>query len=244
MNISKVSAVKRFKNLLFSLVLLTPILVQAAGMGVSVPVTITETERLDYSNVNLSDATYRYEPSSGLGFVFDSNIGKNRDFSYRLNLEYTLSELESSNRLYSETFSKHKYNIVNTFAFSVYHSRYVRFWVGPRINVQYEHMSSSSNIRRQNSYGIGLAAATGVNIMLARTVALAADLDYHGTLLFGGEKYRDYDGTTIEGETHYSVYGGTNKGVTARFYLLFRFGEQYEQNEKEISSRSVIDDSL
>lgn len=244
MNIFRASVIEPFKKLLFTFLLLTPILLKAAGMGVSVPVTITETERLDYSNVNLSDATYRYEPGAGLGFVFDSNIGQNRDFSYRLNLEYTLNKLESSNRLYSETFSKHKYNIVNTFAFSIYHSRYVRFWVGPRINVQYEHMSSSSNIRRQNSYGIGLAATTGVNIMLGRTVALAADLDYHGTLLFGGENYRDYDGTTIEEETHYSVYGGTNKGVTARFYLLFRFGEQYEQNGKEFPNRSVIDDSL
>ncbi|WP_345976890.1 hypothetical protein [Sulfurimonas sp. HSL3-7] len=244
MNLSRASAIEPFNRVLFSFLLFTPILLKAAGMGVSVPVTITETERLNYSNVNLSDATYHYEPSAGLGFVFDSNIGQNRDFSYRLNFEYTLSKLESSNRLYSERFSKHKYNIVNTFAFSVYHARYVRFWVGPRINVQFEHMSSSSNIRRQNSYGIGLAAATGVNVMLGRTVALAADLGYHGSLLFGGERYRDYDGTTIEEETHYSVYGGTNKGLTARFYLLFRFGERYEQNEEEFSDRSVIDDSL
>lgn len=244
MNISKASALEPLNKLLLSLLLLTPILLNAAGMGISVPITITETERLDYSNVNRSDATYHYEPSAGLGFVFDSNIGQNRDFSYRLNFEYTMSELESSNRLYSETFSKHKYNVVNTFAFSVYHARYVRFWVGPRINVQYEHMSSSSNIRRQNSYGIGLAAATGVNVMLGRTVALAADLDYHGTLLFGGENYRDYDGVTMEENTHYSVYGGTNKGVTARLYLLFRFGEHYEQNEEDFSNRSVIDDSL
>ena len=140
------------RSTLLAVSVFLPLLGQAAGMGITVPFNITETERISYSNVNLEKTTYEYKPNTGLGFVFDTNIGKDSDFSYRLNLEYTLADLEESSRLYSSSVSKHKYNIVNTFGFSIYHSRYVRFWAGPRLNFQYQHVSSSSNIQSQNRW--------------------------------------------------------------------------------------------
>lgn len=226
------------------LALALPLFVHAAGMGITVPFTITEKERINYSNVTLPSATYEYKPGNGLGFVFDTNIGKNSDFSYRLNFEYTQAEIDTSSRLYSSSFTKHKYNVVNTFGFSLYHARYVRFWVGPRINVQFEHTASESNIRRQNSYGIGAAVATGFNVHLGSKLSLGADIDYHGVLFFGGEDYREYDGTTTGDETHYTALAGTNKGVTAHIYLLLRFGERYEENARLKEQESVIDPSL
>ncbi|MDA3947170.1 MAG: hypothetical protein PF439_10885 [Helicobacteraceae bacterium] len=232
------------KHILFAFGIALPLLAEAAGMGISIPFNITETERISYSNVNLEKTTYEYKPSRGLGFVFDTNIGKDKEFSYRLNLEYTLSDIDASSRLYSSSFSKHKYNIVNTFGFSVYHSRYVRFWVGPRLNFQYEHASSKSNIRKYNSYGIGLGVATGFNVHLGSKVSLGADIDYHGVSMIGGEDYRTYDGTTTGDVTHYTTLAGTNKGVLAHLYLLFRFGEHYEQNEAKQREESVIDNSL
>lgn len=225
-------------------VLTLPLLLQAAGMGISVPFNITEKERISYSNVNLEKTTYEYKPSTGLGFVFDTNIGKDRDFSYRLNFEYSLAELDESSRLLASSFSKHKYNIVNTFGFSVYRSRYVRFWAGPRLNFQYEHVSSDSNLRRQNSYGIGLGIATGFNVHLGPTVSLGLDLDYHGVSMIGGENYRTYDGTVTGDVTHYTAIAGTNKGVTARVYFLLRFGERYDQSTPHEQEESVIDHTL
>jgi len=222
----------------FFLILLLPLLGQAAGMGISVPYNISETERISYSNVNLEKTTYDYKPSTGLGFVFDTNIGKDKEFSYRLDFEYSLAELDDSSRLLSSNLLKHKYSIVNTFGFSVYHSRYVRFWAGPRLIVQYEHISSSSNISSQNSYGLGMGIATGVNVHLGPKVSLGADIDYHGVLMFGGEHYY------LNNETYYSVIGGSNKGSTARLYLLLRFGEQYEQTPDKTHEESVIDYSL
>lgn len=233
-----------YKSAFRALMLTLPLLVQAAGMGITIPFTITEKEHINYSNVNLPTATYEYKPGSGLGFVFDTNIGKNSDFSYRLNLEYTQAELDSSSRLYSSSFTKHKYNIINTFGFSLYHSPYVRFWVGPRLNVQYEHASSDSNIRRQNSYGIGIGIATGLNVHLGSKVSLGADIDYHGVSMIGGEDYRTYDGTTTGDVTHYTAFVGTNKGVTSHIYLLFRFGEQYEERASLKKEESVIDPTL
>ncbi len=232
------------RSTLFAIGILLPLLGQAAGMGITIPFNITETERISYSNVNLEKTTYEYRPSSGLGFVFDTNIGKDRDFSYRLNLEYTLADLEESSRLYSSSISKHKYNIVNTFGFSVYHSRYVRFWAGPRLNFQYQHVSSSSNIQSQNSYGIGLGIATGFNVHLGPKISLAADVDYHGVSMIGGEDYQTYDGVTTGSTTYYTALGGTNKGVTARVYFLLRFGEQYEPKVHKSQQDSVIDNTL
>lgn len=219
--------------------LLMPLLGQAAGMGITVPYNITETERISYSNVNLHQTTYEYKPSSGLGFVFDTNIGKDRDFSYRLNLEYTLAELEESDRLLFDSGSKHKYNIVNTFGFSVYHSRYIRLWAGPRVNVQYQHLSSSADIQNQNSYGVGIGVATGLNVHLGSKVSLGADIDYHGVYMFGGENYQ-----TSDDVTHYTALAGSNKGATARVYLLLRFGEQYAQKRDKTEMESVIDHTL
>ncbi len=227
------------KSILFTTILSLPLLVQAAGMGISLPYNITETERISYSNVNLHKTTFEYKPSTGLGFVFDTNIGKDSDFSYRLNLEYTLADLDNSSRLFSEGLTKHKYNIINTFGFSVYHSRYIRFWVGPRLNIQFQHASGSGNTMTQNNYGVGLGAATGLNVHLGPKVSLGADIDYHGVVMFGGENYKNYDGDT----THYTATGGTNKGATARLYLLFRFGEQYDKASSQ-KAESVVDHSL
>lgn len=231
------------KSLFLALTLALPLLLQAAGMGITVPITLTEKERIDYATSNLPTATYEYKPASGLGFVYDTNIGKNSDFSYRLNLEYTQAEIDTSSRLYSGTFTKHKYNVVNTFGFSLYNARYLRLWVGPRLNVQFEHVGSDTNIRRQNSYGVGAAIATGLNVHLGSKVSLGADIDYHGVLMFGGESYRTYDGTTTGDETLYTTFAGTNKGVTAHLYLLFRFGETYVEKNPHTEG-GVIDPSL
>ena len=239
MTIFKASSAKMRKEILFSLLLLLPVAAGAAGMGVSLPITVTETERLDYSDFNGDKYHFDYKPSTGLGFVIDSNIGKNSTFNYRFNFEYSMAEIDTAERLVATDLTKHKYNLVNTFGFGVLQARAVRIWVGPRLNVQYEYASGSSNIRNQYSYGIGLAAAGGINVILGRTVALAADVGYHGTLLFGSEKYRDIDDLS-----HTSGYVGTNKGLTARLYLLFRFGERFEERAEESTDDAVIDNTL
>ena len=230
------------KQLVFSLLL--PLLLNAGAIGVSLPLNITETEHISYSDIDLPRTTYEYKPSIGLGFVFDTNVGKNKDFNYRLNLEYSLAELASSSRLYSDNYSKHKYSVVNTFGISVYHSPYVRLWIGPRVIFQVQHMSSSTNIRSQNNYGIGLAASTGLNLILTKKIALGFDVDYHDVWMIGGENYRNYDGATIGDTNYYTVTAGTNKGLTARFYLLVRFGEHYEQNQASTPIQSIIDPTL
>jgi len=212
-------------------------------MGLSLPYNITEHEGIGYADSRLDSATYSYRPSTGLGFVFDTNIGKKSDFSYRLNLEYSLAEIDSSSRLYYSDYKKHAYRIINTFGLSLFHNRHLRLWAGPRINLQIEHAASSSNIRNYNSYGIGIGAALGLNLRLTEKLALGCDIDYHGYRLFGSERYRSYDGVTIGDQDYYTLLAGSNKGATARLYFLVKFGEHYTERSPAEAS-SLIDPTL
>ena len=216
------------KKLLLSLLLAIPMVASATGMGVYIPFNITETEELEYDSIS-GTYDFKYKPSAGFGIVFDSNIGKDKLYNYRFSFEYSSTELDTINGYtLSDTLTKDKFNFVNTFGFGVLRTKTVRLWVGPRINIQFENGQYKEI--DQISAGVGIAAVLGVNVNLGRTVSLSADLDYHAVSVAGTEEslYFSEDYTAI------------NKGVTARFYVLFRFGETFKPKQKE----SIIDYSL
>jgi hypothetical protein len=213
----------RFKKLALSLLLAVPVIANAAGMGVYIPLNLTETEKIDYDLGGTSE--FEYKPRAGLGIAFDTNIGKDRLFNYRFGFEYSSAELDTlDGQALNSTLTKKKYNFVNTFGFGVLRNRSVRLWVGPRINIQVENgvYDSGYEYAEQSSFGIGLAAAAGVNVNLGQTVSLAFDLDYHAVSIAGVEDYSNFLGYSSSED-----YSGTNKGATARFYVLFRFGERF-----------------
>ncbi len=225
------------RHLLLSLAFVTPLFLHASGFGLSVPINLTETESSSHDS-SLAESVDEYKPSSGLGFVYDTNIGQNRQFSYRLNLEYSLADIDTTNRLSNPDFSKHKYSVINTFGFSIYDSPKLRFWAGPRILVQYEHISS--HLLTTNNYGAGLGAVIGINVHVTKKISLGADLDYHGVFMFGGESSKQ----SPTDSTDYAFNVVTNKGATARLFLLLRVGETYEQKKPALTDTSAIDNSL
>ncbi len=228
------------KKMALSLLLTVPMVASAAGMGVYIPFNITENEEIEYDSLFTGTYDHEYKPSAGFGLAFDTNIGKDSLFNYRLGLEYSHAELDNlnGNTLPSGTeYTKDKYNMVHTFGFGVLRKEKVRLWVGPRINIQLESgefSSSSGTIWTQDSVGLGLGLAGGVNVNLGRVVSLAADLDYHAVAISG-----------TEDSALYSVnYSGVNSGVTARFYLLFRFGETFREPVPQAANQGLIDPSL
>jgi len=202
-------------------------LLHAVSFGLTVPVNITEKEELSYGAFGNVTHTYKYKNAVGLGFVLDTNVAKKNTFGYRLLLQYTSGDLDSTDNNNVTTLKKHKYDMIHNFAFGVVQKPGFKWWVGPRINMQIEHVSGS-NISYQNSWGFGIGAATGVNFMVAERIALGADLAYQGAIMFGSQS--DTNG--------YSSSFGTSKGLTTQFYLLFVFGEGFKQPP------SVIDNSL
>jgi len=218
----------RFKKVALSLLMAAPIMANAAGMGLYVPFNLTETEKVEY-DYTYGTYEFDYRPSAGIGIAFDSNIGRDRLFNYRFGFEYSKTKTDDWWGQDIATLTKEKFNFVNTFGFGLVRTRDVRLWVGPRINIQFQN--SQGELRNsveyasieQSSFGIGLAAAAGVNVNLGRVVSLAADLDYHAVTVAGTEDYTYYNsfGYYVSNSEDFT---GTNKGVTARFYLLFRFG--------------------
>jgi hypothetical protein len=227
-----------FKKLALSLLLAMPMVASASGMGIYIPYNISETEELEYTD---GGGTYdfEYKPSAGIGFVFDTNIGKDKLFNYRLGLEYVRTELDNidGNSLPAgSTFDKSTFNIVNTFGFGLLRTQTVRLWVGPRVNVQFENADFEvfSISGSQSSIGVGLGLAAGVNVNLGKVVSLAADLDYHAVSVVGTE---DFAGFTEE-------YTAVNKGATIRFYVLFKFGETFDTAPRPAADQGVVDQSL
>ncbi|MGB6019003.1 MAG: hypothetical protein WBF77_05350 [Sulfurimonadaceae bacterium] len=230
---------KKLKLLALSLLLATPMVINAAGMGVYIPFNLTETENIDYDLGGSNE--FEYKPSAGFGIAFDSNIGQDKLYNYRLGLEYSSAELDTvDGQTLPGTLTKDKFNIVNTFGFGVLRTKTVRLWVGPRINIQFENGVYDDGVVyvEQDSFGIGLAAAAGVNVNLGRLVSLSADLDYHAVSIAGTE-----DGTVF-GIPFSDDYTGTNKGVTARFYVLFRFGKEFQKPAAQSADQGVVDPSL
>ena len=211
------------------LILVFSSFLHAVSFGLSVPVNITEEEELSYGSFGDVTHTYKYKNAIGLGFVLDTNVAKDSTFGYRLLLQYTLGNLDSTDNQNVTNLKKHKYDMIHNFAFGVVRKPGFKWWIGPRINMQIEHVSGS-DISYQNSWGFGIGAATGVNFKVAERIALGADIAYQGAIMFGGQS--DTDG--------YSASFGTSKGLTTQFYLLFVFGEA----SKAAQQPSLIDNSL
>ena len=213
----------KMSSLWFTLVF--PSLIHAISFGISVPVGITEQESFSYGNSGDVAYTYKYKNAVGLGFVLDTNVAKESVFGYRLVLQYTLANLDSTNNPKITSLQKHKYDMIHNFSFGVVQEPGFKWWVGPRVNIQIEH-ANGPDVSYQNSWGFGVGAATGVNFKVAERIALAADLAYQGDILFGGQSGSDG-----------SVYFGTAKGLTTQFYILFVFGEGSKVKEQPSVNR-------
>ncbi len=228
----------RFKKLALSLLLTMPMVLSAAGMGVYIPLSVGQTMSVTDSPDNATDQDFdfKFEPAAGFGIAFDTNIGKDKLFNYRLGLEFMNQEIDTVNGLSctGDCSFGTRVNLVNTFGFGVLRTKKVRLWVGPRINIAYDFDTGDYGYARVG-YEIGFAPAVGVNVNLGRVVSLAADLDYR--FAAAGGAYDDDFGDS-------GTYSGGTTGATARFYVLFRFGETFQKPTPQSVNQDVVDQSL
>jgi len=238
----------KMKKLALSLLLAMPMVASAAGMGVYVPFSIGDSAELTHENDQNSftyDTTTDFESAAGLGIVFDSNIGKDKLFNYRIGLEYQEINVDSTT-INGNTYNcdnqcdMSRFNIVQTFGFGVLRTKTVRLWVGPRINIAWNYGSHDYDAgfytatATELAFEFGVAPAVGVNINLGRVVSLAFDVDYRFAAVAGAW---DDDGDS-------GTYTGTATGPTARFSVLFRFGETFQPASAQTQDQGVVDQSL
>jgi len=191
-----------------------PMMAQAAGMGVYIPYAFGDSSSLTTSDTS-EDVTVDYKASSGFGVVFDSNIGKNSLYNYRLGLESVSMSRKDAD------FDLSRYNMIHTFGFGVLRKEMVRLWIGPRINIAY--MTGSGDFGySETAVEFGIAPAIGVNVNLGSVVSLGLDLDYRFSTV-GGSFSNDFG---VD-----DSYAGSTTGMTARFLLMFRFGETFDGSD-------------
>jgi len=234
------------KKLALALLLSVPMMVHASGMGFYIPVSVGDTSNLTVSEDGLYadyDMTQNYASTAGIGLVFDSNIGKDKLFNYRVALEYQSTTVDSTEAAGStedcNTYhcEKIRLNFVQTFGFGVLRTETVRLWVGPRINMAWNSRSDSTDIgsgytftESEYALELGIAPAVGINVNLGRLVSLGADLDYRYAIASGA--WDDFGSS--------GTYVGSTTGATARFYVMFRFGETFQP----VAQTTAVDSSL
>lgn len=231
--------------LALSLLLALPMSVSAAGMGVYIPLSLGDTSSVTATDDDTDidhDFDFDYKPAVGFGLVFDSNIGKNKLMNYRVGIEYQKTTRDTiDGHSCSRYCDMTRLNLVQTFGFGVLRTRMVRLWVGPRINIAWNYQSTDydtgyyENTYTEAAFEIGIAPAVGVNVNLGRVVSLAFDVDYRFAGIVGA-----YD----DNEFSSGTYSGATKGATARFSVLFRFGETFDKPAPKAATPNVVDQSL
>lgn len=186
---------KQLKQMLLALTLISaPAFLHAGGLGISAAYgTIFED-----SNNHGHDDNVR-----GIALVYDTNLGRDSVFNYRLGFEFMEMEQRADAASSTLQYAK-RVNLVNTFGFGIFRSEHLRVWVGPRLLLTdhyYKINERDGTTEAKDGIDVGIAPALGVNINLNRHFAVAVDADYTKILFTSGDAF------------------------TGRAYLFFRFGE-------------------
>jgi len=227
---------KILNKLALALLLAMPAMVNAGGIGLYVPVSLGDTMDVtvtpDFGSKKDYDQTYNFDTSTGFGLTYDSNLGKDKLFNYRLGVEWmdrTISSYSGNNGSSDCTgdCDMYRFQIVQAFGFGVLRTEMVRLWIGPRINVGYNYADQSDHgyETKEVNFEIGIAPVVGVNLNFGRWFAVAADLDYRFAYTTGARTTT----TIITDKESTASYTGSNNGASLRLYAIFKFGEDYSE---------------
>ena len=186
----------------------------AGGVGLVLPVGLgySETIEGDYGGTLDRDiGSY-----VGFGIVWDSNLGKDVLVNKRTVIEYSSQDVSYTGEGSGENYSFTTWNIASFYGFGVIRNENLRLAIGPRINVQYAY--SDNNLYDDAEIGIGIAPAISLNWNINQSFTLSADVDYKFQYNFGDLASNSY----YESAT----YDSTTSDLTARFYVMYRFGEE------------------
>ena len=187
----------------------------AEGMGIYM---LNVVDEYSYGE---NEPDYGYSP--GVGISFDTNLGKNKVFAYRLNFEYYRatgtdfyfpSDTVFENYKVKYDVKKSVFSVVNIFSFGIYRSKYMRLWIGPVLSI---HSEKSDERNDYDDYyyemypDINLDAGpiVGINLNINDNASLAIDVSY-GLLSTGTESPK------------------------VRAYLFWRFGETFEKRRPKV----------
>ena len=193
------------KLFIFSLFSLS---LQAAGLGIYMLNVVNESTYEDASEGTGPD--YGYSP--GFGLSFDTNLGKNKVFGYRLNFEY----YKASGTDYYRPFdsrddikikydvAKRVFSMVNILHFGLYRSEHVRLWIGPALALHNEDSNERDDYDTYtySEMNIDVGPAIGLNYNINEDFSLSLDANY-------------------------GILSSGTSALKARAYVFWRFGETF-----------------
>ena len=190
---------KLFTFSLFSLSL------HAAGLGLYM------LNVVDESTFEETGPDYGYSP--GFGLSFDTNLGKNKVFGYRLDFEYYKANgtdyyrpFDSIDRVILKAdVSKRVFSMVNILHFGLYRSEHVRLWIGPAIALHNEDNNERNNYDTYDYYtelNVDVGPAIGLNYNINEDFSLSVDASY-------------------------GILSSGTSALKARAYVFWRFGETF-----------------
>ena len=206
-----------------------PAAVQAGGIGLYVPYTLSHSADLTYDAYSIAtqehpkeDIEYKYS-GSGIGFVYDSNLDdKKSNINWRTGFEYVKMEWDSADgrSIDAKAADIKRYSIVETMGFRIWNNDMFRIWAGPRISLFYQTVKSSPGYSygyEDSSLGANVAGVLGMNMNIGEHFTLSADVDYSAGFVTGGWEWDLSDET--------ENFTGTENGATLKVYALWRFGK-------------------
>ena len=188
--------------------LFLPTMLFADGLGIYMLNVINE--QSNYADT-YNNKDYGYSP--GIGLSYDSNLGQNSVFSYRLGFDYYEAKGTQSATTYDyntgiETIkiyniSKSTFSMANTFCFGLYRSEHIRLWIGSQITAI---KNDSSDLDDTFFNTIEIGPSVGVNYNINDNATLAMDATFN-----------------IIGE---------ESSTKIRAYLFWRFDEKFKIRPK------------
>lgn len=165
----------------------------AFGFGVTGSFASGDLEANDDSIFGSGGIRTRYhQRRRSVGVVYDTNVGRDAIFNYRLGISYQGMKAKSS----TGRFDLEGVSIENDFGFSLVRNETARFWVGPEVKV--EHLEGTETFMGYRDHmgvlGVGLGPVAGLNLRLGDDISLIAKGGYifqSGVRLFSewDEKY-------------------------------------------------------
>ncbi|MBN2077560.1 MAG: hypothetical protein JW838_01250 [Spirochaetes bacterium] len=147
---------------------------------------------------------------TGLDFVMDTAVARDRLFNYRLTIECA-----NFTRWEERLFSSRSYQVnrllwANTFGFGIVRTRLMRIWVGPQVALSYEFKNRDRAILGSAIYTT-VGPVVGANINTWENVTLGFELGFRTGLVAALER----------------PIAGIRPEPMASMRLIFRGGETY-----------------
>jgi len=179
--------------LLLSLPAIVPQDVQAYGLGFGGSLATGKLKDKSDSLFGGATVTTKYDENRySVGGYFDSNLGQQRLFNYRLGVAYQAMKADADN----SEFDLKGIAVENHFGFSLHRSATVRLWAGPLVKAEYLSGDETNygDTSHESVFGIGIGPVVGLNLRLNDSLFLAGTIGYifQSDVEFFGDRRENY----------------------------------------------------